>query len=54
MFELENINLKSIQLEYKEEIKVLKTKVFDLTKYMEELKTYDKTIKYKEVLDETN
>ena len=31
----------------------MKTKVFDLTKDMEELKTYDKTIKCKEVLDET-
>jgi len=45
MFELEAINLKRIQLEYEEDIKTLKTKVFDLTKYMEELKTYDKTIK---------
>ena len=53
MFELEAINLKRIQLEYEEEIKILKTKVFDLTKYMEELKTYEKTIKWKEVLDET-
>ena len=33
--------------------KILKTKVVDLTKDMEELKTYDKTIKCKEVLDET-
>jgi hypothetical protein len=31
----------------------LKTKVVGLTKDMEELKTYDKTIKCKEVLDET-
>jgi hypothetical protein len=53
MFELEAINLKRIQLEYEEEIKILKTKVFDLTRDMEELKTYDKTIKCKEVLDET-
>ena len=45
MFELEAINLKKIHLEYEEEIKILKTKVFDLTKYMEELKTYEKTIK---------
>jgi hypothetical protein len=53
MFELESINLKWIKLEYEEEIKIFKTKVFDLTKDMEELKTYDKTIKCKEVLDET-
>ena len=53
MLELEAINLKRILLENKEEIKRLKTKVFDLTKDMEELKTYDKTIKCKEVLDET-
>jgi hypothetical protein len=53
MFELENIKLKSIQLEYEQEIKVLKSKVFDLTRDLEELKTYDKTIKCKEVLDET-
>ena len=53
MFELEAINLKRIQLEYEEEIKKLKTKVFYLTKDMEELKTYNKTIKCKEVLDET-
>jgi hypothetical protein len=53
MFELEAIKLKRIQIEYEEEIKILKTKVFDLTKEMEELKTYDKTIKCKEVLDET-
>jgi hypothetical protein len=32
----------------------VKTKVFDLTKYVEELKTYDKTIKCKEILDETD
>jgi capsular polysaccharide biosynthesis protein len=31
----------------------LKTKVFDITKDMEELKTYDKIIKCKDVLDET-
>jgi hypothetical protein len=53
MFELEAINLKRIQLKYEEEIKTLKTKVFYLTKYMEELKTYEKNIKCKEVLDET-
>jgi hypothetical protein len=53
MFELEAINLKMIQLEYEEEIKILKTKLFDLTKDMEELKTYDKTIKCKELLDAT-
>ena len=53
MFELETINLKRIQLEYREEIKILKTKVFDITKDMEELNTYDKSIKCKEVLDET-
>jgi hypothetical protein len=47
MFELEAINLKRIQLEYEEEIKILETKVFELTKYMEELKTYDKNIKCK-------
>jgi hypothetical protein len=35
MFELEAINLKRIQLEYEEEIKILKTKVFDLTKDLE-------------------
>jgi hypothetical protein len=45
MFELETINLKRIRLEYEEEIKILKNTVFDLTKYMEELKTYDKAIK---------
>jgi uncharacterized protein YsxB (DUF464 family) len=45
LFELEAINLKRIQREYQEKIKILKTKVFDITKYMEELKTYDKTIK---------
>jgi hypothetical protein len=53
MFEREAIKLKRIHIEYEEEIKILKTKVFDLTKDMEELKTYDKTIKCKEVLDET-
>jgi hypothetical protein len=53
MFELEAINLKRIQLEYKEEIKILKTKVFDLTKDMEELKTYDKNFKWKKFLDDT-
>jgi hypothetical protein len=53
MFELEAIKLKRIQREYEEEIKILKTKVFYLTKDMEELKTYDKTIKCKEVLYET-
>jgi hypothetical protein len=53
MFELENINLKSIHLEYEEDIKVLKTKVFYLTRDLEELKTYNKTIKCKEVLEET-
>jgi chromosome segregation ATPase len=52
MLELEAIDLKRIQLENKEEIKRLKTKVFDLTKDMDELKKYDKTIKCKEVLDE--
>jgi hypothetical protein len=31
----------------------MKTKVFDLTKDMEEMKTYDKTIKCKEVSNET-
>jgi hypothetical protein len=51
--ELEAINLKRIQLENKEEIQILKTKFFDLTKDMEELKTYDKTIKCREFLDET-
>ena len=39
MLELEAIILKRIQLENKEEIKLLKTKVFYLTKYMEEFKT---------------
>jgi hypothetical protein len=53
MFEVEVINLKRIQLEHEEEIKILKTKAFDLTKNMEELKIYDKTIKCKESLDET-
>jgi uncharacterized protein YdcH (DUF465 family) len=51
MFEREAIKLKRIQIEYEEEIKILKTKVFDLTKVMEELETYDKTIKCKEVSD---
>jgi hypothetical protein len=45
IFELEAINLKRIHLEYEEEIKILKTKVFDLTKDIEELKKYDKNIK---------
>ena len=49
---IEAINLKRIQLEYEEEIKILKTKVSDLTKDMEELKTYEKNIKWKEFLDE--
>jgi hypothetical protein len=53
MLELEAIKLKRIQLENKEEIKRLKTKVFNLTKDMEELKTYEKIIKCKEFLDET-
>ena len=53
MLELEVINLKRIHLENKEEIKRLKTGVVYLTKDMEELSTYDKTIKCKEVLDET-
>jgi hypothetical protein len=47
MFELEAINLKRIQLEYDKKIKILKTKVFDLTKDMEELRKYDKGIKCK-------
>jgi septal ring factor EnvC (AmiA/AmiB activator) len=51
MFEREAIKLKRIQIEYEEEIKILKTKVFDLTKVMEELEAYDKTIKCKEVSD---
>jgi hypothetical protein len=41
--ELEAINLKRIQLENKEEIKRLKNEVVDLTKDIEELKTYEKT-----------
>jgi hypothetical protein len=53
MFELEAVKLKRIQLEYEEEIKIFKTKVFDLTKYMGELKTLEKNIKCKEVLNET-
>jgi hypothetical protein len=53
MFELEAINLKRIQLENEDEIKILKAKVFDLTKDMEELNTYDKTIKYIKALDDT-
>jgi hypothetical protein len=53
MLELEAINLKRIHLKNEEEIKILKTKVFDITKDMEELKTYEKTIKCKEFLDET-
>jgi hypothetical protein len=43
--ELEVINLKRIQLENKEEIKRLNIEVVDLTKEIEELKTYDKTNK---------
>jgi hypothetical protein len=53
MLELEVINLKRIQLENKEEIKRLKTGFVDLIKEIEELKTYDKTNKCTEVLDET-
>ena len=37
--ELEVINLKRIQLENKEEIKILKNEVVDLTRDIEELKT---------------
>jgi hypothetical protein len=45
MLELEVINHKRIRLENKEEIKRLKTEVVDLTKEIEELKTYEKTNK---------
>jgi hypothetical protein len=51
--ELEAINLKRIQIENKEEIKRLKNEVVDLTKYIEELKTYEKTNNCTEVLDDT-
>jgi hypothetical protein len=50
--ELEVFSLKKAQLENKEEIKISKTKVVDLTK-IEELKTCDKTNKCIEVLDNT-
>jgi hypothetical protein len=40
-------------IENKEEIKRLKNEVVDLTKYIEELKTYDKTNNFTEVLDDT-
>jgi hypothetical protein len=53
MLELEAINLKRIQLENKEEIKRLKNEVVDLTKDIEELKTYEKTNNCTEVLDDT-
>jgi hypothetical protein len=53
MLELEVIKLKRIQLQNKEDIKILKTEVFYLTKEIEELNTYEKTNKSTKVLDET-
>jgi hypothetical protein len=51
--ELEVINLKRIQQESNEEIKRLKNEVVNLTKHIEELKTYDKINNFIEVLDDT-
>jgi hypothetical protein len=51
--ELKAINLKRIQLENKEEIKILKNEVIDLTKDIEEVNTYEKTNNCIEFLDDT-
>jgi hypothetical protein len=51
--ELEAINLKRIQIEKKEEVKRLNNEVVDLTKYTEELKTYEKPNNCTLVLDDT-
>jgi hypothetical protein len=51
--ELEAINLKRIELENKEEIKILKNEVVYLTKDIEELKKYEKTNNCTKFLDDT-